>query len=133
MEQGVALRRDTTAASPLVVITTFVIVAVLITIAVYALVFDKPSTEVQLVQARNADGSMAFIVSKSSGGLDWSQVDLKLLDRSGADLAPAYLHAPTGKVDRQDKVAVDPLPPAGTYVLQVMHGNAELSRLVVTV
>jgi len=129
----VALRRDDTAASPLVVITTFVLVAVLLTIAVYALVFDKPSTDVQLVQARNADGSIAFIVSRSSGGLDWSSVDLKLVDRAGTDLAAGYLHAPTGHVERQDKVAVEPLPPSGTYVLLVMHKGTELSRLVFTV
>jgi hypothetical protein len=129
----VALRRDDSAASPLVVITTFVLVAVLLTIAVYALVFDKPTTQVQLVQARNADGSLAFIVSHASGGLSWPDLQLRLVDRDGTDLAPAYLHVPTGAVHRQDKVAVDPLPPAGTYVLLVLHKDAELSRLVVTV
>lgn len=128
-----ALRRDDSAASPLVVITTFVLVAVLITIAVYALVFDKPATNVQLVQARDASGALAFIVSHQSGGLEWKDISLKLVDRAGTDIGPAYLHAPTGKVDRNDKVAVDPLPPAGTYVLLVLHKGTELSRLVVTV
>jgi hypothetical protein len=129
----VRLARDDAAASPLVVLTTFVIVAVLITIAVYALVFDKPSQQVQLTPTHAADGSLAFDVSKSSGGLSWSDVRVRFLDRAGSDQSLSYLHLPRGSIDREDRITVAPQPPAGTYLVQVLKGETELSRLAVTV
>lgn len=128
----VAFRRDDQAASPLVVLTTFVLVAVLITVAVYALVFDRPKAEVQLVEQRDASGAVSLVVSHTAGGLDWSDVTLKMLDRAGTDVSAAYLHAPTGHIDRLDIVSVDPHPPAGSYVVLALHKGNEISRLALT-
>jgi hypothetical protein len=128
----VALARDDLAASPMVVITTFIVIAVLLTVVVYALVFDRPENEVALVVVRE-EGSLAFDVAKSSGGLGWDEVDLRFLDRSGKDLSDSYLELPDGAIDPKDRVDVVPLPPAGTYLLLVFLGDAELSRLAVTV
>jgi hypothetical protein len=129
----VALARDDTAASPLVVITTFVLVAVLLTVVIYALAFDRPETDVSLVAVRGEGGSLAFDVTDSSGGLDWNEVTLRFLDRGGSDVAGSFLQVPTGAIDLEDRVAVSPLPPAGTYLLLVFHGDDELSRLAVTI
>lgn len=129
--RGVALRRDASAASPLVVIVTFVLVAVLITVVLYALVFDRPEADVELVTVR-PDGTLAFDVTHTSGSLEWSEVRLTFLDRSGTDVAAAYLHLPEGSIEREDRVSVEPLPPAGTYLLLVHRGEDELSRLAVT-
>jgi hypothetical protein len=128
----VALARDDLAASPMVVITTFIVIAVLLTVVVYALVFDRPENEVGLVVVRE-DGGLAFAVAKSTGGLGWDEVDLRFLDRSGKDLSDAYLEVPEGGIDPEDRVEVVPLPPAGTYLLLVFLGDEELSRLAVTV
>lgn len=127
-----ALARDELAASPMVVITTFIVIAVLLTVAAYALVFDRPENEVALVVVR-PEGSLAFDVTKSSGGLAWAEVDLRFLDRAGNDLAESYLELPEGDIDLEDRVAVVPLPPAGTYLLLVFLGDEELSRLAVTI
>lgn len=126
------LSRDESAASPLVVLTTFVIVAVLITVAVYALVFDKPSNQVQLTPAHGSDGALAFDVSKTSGKLAWEDVRVRLIDRAGTDVAGSYLHLPNGRIDVNDRIGVAPQPAAGTYILQVLKGDVELSRLAVT-
>lgn len=128
-----ALDRDDSAASPLVVLTTFVVVAVLVTIIVYALAFDRPEDGVALVAVRQEDGSLSFDVTATSGGLAWDEVTLRFLDRAGTDLAGSYLQPPAGAIDPEDRVAVDPLPPAGTYLLMVFKGDDELSRLSVTV
>jgi hypothetical protein len=130
--QDVAWARDDTAASPLVVLTTFVIVAVLVTVVIYALAFDRPVAGVSLVAVKE-DGSLAFDVTKTSGGLDWTEVTLRFLDRAGTDLSSPYLQVPDGSIDVEDRVAVTPLPPAGTYLLLVFKGDTELSRLAVTV
>jgi hypothetical protein len=128
----VALARDELAASPLAVITTFVLVAVIVTVVVYALAFDRPEPGVSLVAVRE-EGALAFDVTGTSGGLDWNEVTLRLLDRSGDDLSESYLQLPAGTIDREDRVTVSPLPPSGTYLLMVFHGGNELSRLAVTV
>jgi hypothetical protein len=128
----VALARDDSAASPMVVITTFIVIAVLLTVVVYALVFDRPENEVALVVVRE-EGALAFDVAKSSGGLGWDEVELRFLDRSGKDLSASYLEVPEGDIDSKDRVSVVPLPPAGTYLLLVFLGDQELSRLAVTV
>jgi hypothetical protein len=128
----VSLRRDESAASPLLVLTTFVLVAVLITIAVYALAFDRPEPGVSLTSVRD-DGALAFEVTKASGGLSWGDVQVRFLDRGGSDVAAAYLHVPTGAIGKGDRIAVAPQPAAGTYLLQVFSGTEELARLAVTV
>lgn len=124
-----ALDRDDSAASPLVVIATFVLVAIAVTVLVYALFFDRPEPGVQLVAVRGADGSLAFEVAQESGSLTWDDVTLRFVDAAGNDLASAYLREPGGDVDRSDRVEVEPLPPSGSYLLIVLHGGDELSRL----
>lgn len=124
------LRSDTQAASPLVVIATFVLGAAVLTALGYALLFDRPEDRLQLVQVES-DGALAFEVSQAQGGLAWDDVTLRFLDRAGTDQAGAFLQPPAGDVDRGDRVAVAPRPPAGTYLLLVLHGGDELSRLVV--
>lgn len=121
---------DGYAASPLVVITTFVVGAAVATAVTYALFFDRPEPRLQFVEAEGEDGR-AFDVSHAGGGLDWDDVTLRLLDRAGVDQARAFLHPPTGVVERGDRVEVDPDPPAGTYLLLALRGGAELSRLAV--
>ena len=128
----VALARDDHAASPLVVLTTFVVVAVLVTIIVYALAFDRPEDGVSLVAVRAESGALAFDVTATSGGLAWEDVTLRFLDRGGKDLAGSYLQLPGGSIDPEDRVLVEPLPPAGTYLLLVFSDDHELSRLSVT-
>lgn len=124
------LSRDESAASPLVVIATFVGAAILVTILVYALAFDRPEPRLQVVYA-DAPGGPAFEVTQTGGGLTWKDVSLRLLDRAGTDQAGSFLVEPTGKVDEGDTVRIEPRPPSGTYVLLVMAGGEELSRLVV--
>jgi hypothetical protein len=128
----VALRRDDAAASPLTVIVTVVIVAALLTVGVYALFFDRPEAAVGLVATRDAEG-LHFDVTRERGGLEWEDLTLRFLDRAGTDLAPHYLQVPTGSVDREDRVQVSPLPPGGTYLLLLLHGDDELARLAVEV
>ena len=126
------LGRDDSAASPLVVLTTFVLVAVLLTIAVYALVFDRPEPGVDLTEVHDGD-ALAFDVTRASGGLAWAEVEVRFIDRAGTDVAAAFLHLPTGAIDRADRIAVAPQPPAGTYILQILHDGDELARVGVTV
>ena len=133
MGPAVALARDESAASPLVVLTTFVVVAVLVTIIVYALAFDKPEDGVSLVAVREESGALAFDVTATSGSLAWDEVALRFLDRSGKDLSSSYLVLPSGDIDPEDRVQVTTLPPSGTYLLMVFRGEDELSRLSVTV
>lgn len=128
----VAFARDDQAASPLVVLTTFVVLAVLVTVVVYALAFDRPEPGVSLVAVRD-EGALAFDVTKVSSTLEWDEVTLRFLDRAGRDVSEAYLQVPLGSIDRADRVAVFPLPPAGTYLLLIFHEGDELSRLAVTI
>jgi hypothetical protein len=127
------LARDDSAASPLVVITTFVLVAVLLTVIIYALVFDRPEPDVALVAVREDSGALAFDVTKTSGGLAWDEVTVRFLDRAGTDLSASYLQVPGGSIDPEDRIAVAPLPPGGTYLLMVFRGEQELTRLSVVV
>lgn len=127
-----ALARDESAASPLVVITTFVLVAVMLTVIVYAVAFDRPEPGAAFVAVRDG-GALAFEVTQTSGGLAWEDLTLRFLDRAGADLAESYLQIPTGAIQREDRLTVMPLPPAGTYLLLAFHDGRELSRLAVTV
>ena len=133
MDLAVALARDENAASPLVVLTTFVLVAVLVTIVVYALAFDRPEPGVSLVVVREDDGALAFDVTQASGDLSWDEVTVRFLDRAGSDLADSHLAIPTGSIDAEDRVVASTLPPAGTYLLLVFEGDDELSRLAVTI
>lgn len=111
------------------VIATFVLAAIVLTVVVYALAFDRPEPRLQVVYAQGAEPS--FEVSRAGGGLDWDDVTLKLLDRAGTDQADTFLVAPSGHVDKGDAIAIHPLPPSGTYVLVVSAKGSELSRLVV--
>lgn len=124
------LRSDTQAASPLVVIATFVAGAVILTAIGYAFLFDRPEERLQVVAVDGPDG-VAFEVTHAGGGLAWGDVTLRFLDRASTDQAATFLQAPGGDVDKGDRIAVSPQPPAGTYVLLVLSDGAELSRLVV--
>lgn len=126
------LRNDDQAASPLVVLTTFVLVAVLVTIAVYALVVDRPEPEIALTPVHD-EGALAFDVTRSGGSLVWADLDIRFIDRAGVDVSETYLRIPTGAVDRDDRIGVAPAPPTGTYLLQVFSDGEELVRLAVTV
>jgi hypothetical protein len=128
----VHLRRDESAASPLVVLTTFVLVAVLLTITVYALAFDRPEPGIAFTEAQDG-GALAFDVTSATGGLEWSEVDVQFIDRAGTDVSTTFLHLPTGSIDRDDRIAVAPQPPAGLYILRVLHDGDELSRIAVSV
>lgn len=120
------------AASPLVVIATFVLVAVLLTVGVYAIAFDRPEDRLQLVAAEGPEG-LSFEVTDSAGGLSWSGIEAQLVDRAGTDVAATFLHLPAGKVGEGDRIEVRPGLPGGSYVLSLRAGQAELARLVVTV
>lgn len=126
-----SLRRDESAASPLVVLTTFVLVAVLITIAVYVLVFDRPEPGIGLTAVEDGD-ALAFAVTSASGGLVWADLDIQFIDRAGTDVSAAFLHVPTGVVDEDDRISVAPQPPAGRYILRIVHEGDELARLGIT-
>jgi hypothetical protein len=126
----VRLRDDDDGASPLVVIATFVLGAILVTAVTYALFFDRPEPRLQVVLDQGGDAP-AFTVSEAGGGLGWDEVTLRFLDRAGTDHAADFLHEPGGAVDEGDKVTVDPKPPSGTYLLVVLEDGHELSRLVV--
>ena len=124
------LSHDTDAASPLVVLTTFVLGAVVVTALAYALFFDRPDDSIGLVEQRG-DGTLAFNVTHTAGGLSWSGLTLHFLDRAGTDQASTFLHLPEGKVARGQLLTVQPLPPGGAYVLVVLHQGDELARLTV--
>lgn len=122
------LVRDDDAASPLVVLTTFVLAAVLVTVIVYAVAFDRPEERIELV-AVNEAGALAFDVTRAGGGLSWTDLTVRFLDRAGTDQAGVFLHLPNGTVSRGDRITVEPQPAAGTYLLLVLHGGDELARL----
>lgn len=126
------LRHDDQAASPLVVLTTFVVVAVLVTIAIYALVVDNPEPAIAVTPVHE-DGVLAFQVTRAAGDLAWADVEVRFLDRAGVDVADTYLHLPSGAVDVEDRIAVAPQPPAGRYLLQMFAEDEELVRLAVEV
>ena len=124
------LRSDTDAASPLVVIATFVAGAIILTAIAYAFLFDRPEERLQVVAVDGTDGP-TFEVTHAGGDLAWSDITLRFLDRAGTDQAETFLQPPGGDVDKGDRIAVSPHPPAGTYVLLVLSDGDELSRLVV--
>jgi hypothetical protein len=129
---GVRVHPDEQAASPLVVIATFVGVAILLTVGIYALVFDRPEDRLQVVE-RETDGELTLEVTQAAGGLDWEDVTLRYLDRAGTDQAASFLVKPSGGVDEGDVIHVSPRPPAGSYVFIALRDGQELSRLVVEV
>lgn len=129
---GVRVPHGEQAASPLVVIATFVGVAILVTVGVYYLAFDRPEDRLQVVE-RERDGELTLEVTQAAGGLDWGDVTLRLLDRAGTDQASSFLVKPTGDVDEGDTVHVTPRPPAGSYLFIALRDGQELSRLVVEV
>lgn len=126
------LRSDTQAASPLVVITTFVLVAILLTAGAYALFFDRPEPRLQFVLDEQGEAP-ALRVTHAGGVRHWDDVTLRLLDRAGTDQASVFLQVPGGDVDEGDVVTFDPRPPSGTYLLLVLEDGDELSRLVIDI
>jgi hypothetical protein len=132
LARDVRLRKDDSAASPLVVLTTFVVVAVLITIAVYALAFDNPEPDLKVSPSHDG-GVLAFDVTAAAGEIAWGDVDVRFINRGGTDVASTYLRLPTGVIEEDDRIAVAPQPPAGLYLFQVFHEGDELVRLSVRV
>lgn len=126
------LRSDTSAASPLVVIATFVLGAILLTALAYALLVDRPEDRLELVEDQR-DGTAGFTVTRTAGGLRWDGVTVRFLDRAGTDQVEQFLQVPDGDVDEGDRLVLQPPPPAGTYVLLVLHDGSELARLRVDV
>lgn len=120
------------AASPLVVILTFVAGAVLITALGYALLFDRPEDRLQVVAVEEGEARF-FEVTHAQGGLSWEDVTLRFLDRAGTDQAATFLQPPTGDVGVGDRIAVAPAPPAGTYFLLVLQDGHELSRFTLEI
>ncbi len=118
------------AASPLVVIATFVAGAVIVTALAYALFFDNPDPDIDLVQV-DAAGRPAFEVTAQAGGLNWADLEVQFIDRAGSDLAPFFLKVPTGPVRAGDRLELEPTPAAGHYLLLIKHDGRELARLAV--
>jgi hypothetical protein len=125
---------DSRAASPIVVIATFVLVAVGITSLVVFLIVDTtaPLLELQEVREGGPD-AMQFRVVDSAGGISWGNLQVQFLDRGGFDRATDYLSVPTGKVAEGDAITLREGLPGGTYVLRVLLEGEELVRLSVTV
>lgn len=112
------------AASPLVVIITFVLVAIGITTLLFFLVVDTagPDVEVQAVEG-------GFEVTQVTGSIAWSDLDVRFLDRAGRDQADTYLDLPTGKVREGERIDLRAQPPQGTFVLVVALEDEELARV----
>jgi hypothetical protein len=128
----VRISQDTQAASPLVVIATFVLVAVILTAGAYALFFDRPEPSLTVVEQRHG-GVLSFNVTYVHGGMDWADVKVRFLDAAGTDQAGFFLTKPTGAISKGDVVQVAPQPNAGTYLFLVIHNGNELSRVTVII
>jgi hypothetical protein len=127
----VGFRHSEDGASPLTVITVFVGVAVLLTVGIYALFFDNPAPDVEVIQV-DEGGNPAFEVASTAGGLEWEDLDVRLIDRAGADRG-AFLDVPAGAVSAGDRILFRVLPPAGSYLLLISAGEAELTRLTLQI
>ncbi len=109
---------DQEAASPLVVLSTFVGVAIVVTVGVMLLIVDAPERDVQLVLGETTDGSYLEVVA-ASGGVRWDDLDIALLDAAGLDRASTYLEVPDGTIEVGQRISFTHEPAAGTYLLQV--------------
>lgn len=125
---GKGLAAGTEAASPLVVIATFVLLAVGLTALAFFLFVDTttPLLEVQEVEG---DAGPAFEVTRAQGGLRWGELEVRLLDHAGTDHAERVLALPTGGVEEGDRITLAQPVPGGDYLLVVEGGGEELVRL----
>ncbi|HLF16190.1 MAG TPA: hypothetical protein VI796_02015 [Candidatus Thermoplasmatota archaeon] len=125
------LREDSTAASPLVVLSVFVLVAAGITALGFYLFFDRADPAIVLRPAgETAEG---FVVHDVTGSFRWGALDVELLNSAGTDRADLYLDLPSGEVDRDDVISLERPLPGGTYLLRLLDDGDEVGRLVVQV
>ncbi|MFO1533369.1 MAG: hypothetical protein ABR562_06705 [Thermoplasmatota archaeon] len=124
------LRQDE-AASPLMVIATFVLVASGVTALLFFAFVDTSPPSVSLQQV--SDGAPAFKVVAEHGGLKWESLKVQFVDSAGADHADVYLEIPNGELQTGDRIALRSGLPAGNYLLRVFDGERELARLSLTV
>lgn len=120
------MRRDEHAASPLVVLSTAVLVAVALTAVVLLVFFNDPEPDVEL-QLREGP---ALEVVQAAGAIAWEDLDVRLVDRGGFE--HRVLRLPSGEVEEGQQVTFQGRPPAGDYLLTVTKGGAELERLVLS-
>lgn len=129
LPQPVNFRRDQAAASPLMVIATFVLVAAGLTaLLFFAFVDTAPDT--LAIEQGEAEGGPAFRVVSKHGDLAWERLTVRFIDPAGVDRASLFLAVPGGSVDTDDAITMRTLPPPGTYHLRIYRGEAELERLV---
>jgi len=128
----VDLRRDQDAASPLMVIATFVLVASGVTALVFFAFVDMAPPAVSL-QRIDQQGVPAFRVVDEHGGLSWDELKVEFVDPAGADQASVYLEVPAGDILPGDLIKLRSGLPAGTYLLRLHDGERELAREVLNV
>ncbi len=119
-------RRDDAAASPLVVLTVFVLVASGVTALVFFFFVDRPDAGIEVRPA----GEEGFVVEDVVGSFRWSGLRIEFLDAAGVDRAGLYLEAPDGRVGADDAIALRHQVPAGTYLLRLLDGGDEVGRAV---
>lgn len=127
----VNLRRDPSAASPLVVILTVVLVVVGLTSLGWFLFGGEPaSMEVQLV---DQDGVRAFQVTRTGDADTWGDLEVRFITPSGTDRADLYLDVPAPDIPVRpgDQIPFAKTPPAGTYLLQIFEDGEERLRFSV--
>ena len=122
------LRADRRAASPLTVLSVFVLVAAGVTAVGFFLFYDPEDEAITLRQAD--DPGFGFIVAGVEGEFEWSGLDLEFVDAAGEDRAALYLMPPAGRVGEGDAIELRHQVPAGSYTLRLMDGDEEVGRLV---
>jgi len=125
---GTGFRADGAAASPLMVIATFVLVASGVTALLFFAFVDTAPPAVSLQQTSDG-GNPAFQVVSEHGGLGWEDLGVQFIDPAGTDRAAAYLLVPNGTVDSGDRITLRSAPPGGSYLLRLVDGERELARL----
>jgi len=121
----VRLRDATEAASPLMVIATFVLVAAGLTALLFFAFVDTAPPSLSLQQDA---GAATFQVVALHGSIDWSHVQAHFVDHAGTDHA-TWLDVPTsGAVHAGDRITLKVQPPAGQYLLRIFDGDRELAR-----
>lgn len=121
-------RADQSGASPLTVITAVVLLVAAIT-AVLVMTFVGRGPSVLSLQETQDGAAPAFEVTAVHGSLEWDGLAVQLLDPAGVDRAGLYLDVPDGGVEVGDVLHLRSRPPAGTYLLRVLDGEAELTRV----
>lgn len=126
------LRRNQDAASPLMVIATFVLVASGVTALLFFALVDTAPPALSL-QRVDQQGIPAFRVVDEHGGLSWDQLTVQFVDPAGTDQASLYLDVPAGEILPGQVITLRSGLPAGTYLLRLHDGERELAREVLSV